>query len=216
MPDAGDAHSSRWRQLIVFSLHGERYGLPIDCVREIIRYTPPAATATARGLIRGMISLRAQVLPVIDLSARLGRELEIGAATRILIIEVSDGVLGLVVEAVDGVRHVPADEIEQVPGAVSDDALGDHIAAIDGQLVLLIDPDRAFGSVLSAAPVRPGDSKARGSAAPVRPGDSKARGPRPRHAGGDLAPPRTASPPRRRSAATPQPPRGRRNPRQGS
>jgi chemotaxis signal transduction protein len=35
------------RQLIVFSLHGEQFGLPITTVREITRYTPLAATVAA-------------------------------------------------------------------------------------------------------------------------------------------------------------------------
>ena len=52
MAAAGDAQSEFTRQLIVFSLHGEPYGLPIGSVREIIRYTPPRVTAAARGLIQ--------------------------------------------------------------------------------------------------------------------------------------------------------------------
>ena len=98
----GALNSEPERQLVVFSLHGERYGLPIACVREIIRYTPPRVTATARGLIQGMISLRGRVLPVLDLSSRLGRTLEVSGATRILVIEVSTGVVALIVDTVDG------------------------------------------------------------------------------------------------------------------
>lgn len=59
------------RQVVVFSLGGEYYGLPITAVREIIRYTAPSATATARGAIRGMIILRGRTLPIVDLSSRL-------------------------------------------------------------------------------------------------------------------------------------------------
>jgi len=58
------------RQLVVFSLHGESYALPIASVREIIRYVEPGATAVATGVIQGMISLRGRTLPVIDLSSR--------------------------------------------------------------------------------------------------------------------------------------------------
>jgi purine-binding chemotaxis protein CheW len=60
------------RQLVVFSLHGEHYGLPITAVREIIRYIPPSATATASGVIQGLINLRGRTLPLVDLSSRLG------------------------------------------------------------------------------------------------------------------------------------------------
>jgi purine-binding chemotaxis protein CheW len=190
----GAVNSEPERQLIVFSLHGERYGLPIACVREIIRYTPPRVTATARGLIQGMINLRGRVLPVLDLSGRLGRTLEVSGSTRILVIEVSTGVVALIVDAVEGVMEVAADRIADIPGALSDDALGHEIAAIGDQLIMLIDPDRALGSALPAAPA--GERRA---------AEAEAAPPRGR-------PPRTSpSAARRRSAAAPQVPRSRRN-----
>src|ERR1700748_314565 len=101
----------------MFSLHGEHYALPIASVREIIRYTPPRVTASARGLIQGLINLRGRVLPVVDLSSRLGQVLEGVDWTRILIIEVGNGLLGLIVDAVDGVVQVAAEQIEPIPGA---------------------------------------------------------------------------------------------------
>jgi purine-binding chemotaxis protein CheW len=195
---ASDVPSEFERQLIVFSLHGEHYGLPIASVREIIRYTPPRVTAAARGLVQGLINLRGRVLPVLDLSSRLGQVLEVSDATRILVIEVTNGVVGLIVDAVDGVVHVAADRIEPIPGVGADDALGDEIAAIDDRLVMLIEPERALGRVLPNAPA---DLVARPRAS------EPARGARPRA-------PRPSGPPpaRRRSAATPQVPRARRRP----
>jgi purine-binding chemotaxis protein CheW len=192
---AGDAQSDSERQLIVFSLHGEDYGLPIASVQEIIRYTPPRVTAAARGLVQGLINLRGRVLPVLDLSRRLGATLQVSEATRILIIEVAGGAVGLIVDAVDGVVQVPAQRVEPIPGAVGDDALGHEIAAIGDRLVMLIDPEPALGGVLSSRP-------ARDVTAPP-PAPEPARSPRP-------SPP----PARRRSAATPQMPRARRRPRQ--
>ena len=185
MGAAGDAQSELERQLIVFWLHGEHYGLPIASVLEIVRYTPPRVTAAARGLVQGLINLRGRVLPVVDLSSRLGRTLEISGTTRILVIEVADGAVGLIVDAVDGVVRVATERIEPIPGAVGDDALGDEIAAIDDRLVMLIDPERALSGILSRR-------------------DAVEPAPSPRPSG----PP----PPRRRSAATPQMPRSRRRP----
>jgi purine-binding chemotaxis protein CheW len=139
------------RHLVVFSLHGEQYALPVAMVREIIRYVAPSATATASGLIRGMISLRGQVLPIVDLSIRLGRTLEIADGTRILVIELERGSLGLIVDRVDGVRLIPMERIERLPVA-ADDGLGDEIAAIDDRLIILLDAERALGSALPEPP----------------------------------------------------------------
>jgi purine-binding chemotaxis protein CheW len=202
---AGDDSPHLQRQLIVFSLHGEHYGLPIASVREIIRYTPPRVTATARGLIQGLINLRGQVLPVLDLSIRLGRVLEVSDTTRILVIDLANGLLGLIVDAVEGVEQVAADRIEPIPGAGGDDALGDEIVAIEDRLVMLIEPDRALGRVL---PGRPADTDV--AAPPHQPAPHRA--PRPSAPRPSAPRPGAAPPARRRSAATPQMPRSRHRP----
>ena len=75
------------RHVVVFSLHGEQYGVPVGAVKEIVRYVQPGATAAATGLVVGMISLRGQVLPIVDLSSRLGKTLDVNAGTRILVLE---------------------------------------------------------------------------------------------------------------------------------
>jgi purine-binding chemotaxis protein CheW len=151
------------RQLVVFSLHGEHYGLAITSVREIIRYIAPSATAVASGIVKGMISLRGQTLPVVDLSSRLGRQLETSRSTRILVVEVSGGSLGLIVDGVDGILHVPVDRIAPLPAA-ADTGLGDEIAAVGERLIVVIDPERALGGVLPRKPAR-GRKPAAGRAA---------------------------------------------------
>lgn len=147
---SGDAE----RQVVVFSLSGEYYGLPITAVREIIRYVAPSATATARGAIRGMIILRDRTLPIADLSSRVGKELQIGTRTRILVLEVAGGALGLIVDGVDGILPIPAERIESLPVSTGDEGLGDEIAVVGGRLIVLIDPERAFGELLPRKPAR--------------------------------------------------------------
>ena len=188
------------RQLIAFSLHGEHYGLPIASVREIIRYTPPRVTATARGLIQGMINLRGRVLPVVDLSSRLGQVLEVTDATRILVIEVSTGILGVIVDRVEGVMQIPVHRIEDIPAAVAGEALGHQVAAMDDQLIMLLDAERALGGVLVASP-------------PKEQGGEPSRTTTPKRRARRTDGPPTSPPARRRSAATPQVPRSRRTPR---
>ena len=161
MPTEGE------RQLVVFSLHGEHYALPITAVREIIRYIPPSATATASGLIQGLISLRGRTLPIVDLSSRLGQRLEVGSKTRILVVEVSRGTMGLVVDTVDGILPVPAAQIAPLPVAGAENGLGDEVASVGERLIVLIDPERALGTLLPEppAPARRATRRASGARA---------------------------------------------------
>ncbi|MGA2926363.1 MAG: chemotaxis protein CheW [Solirubrobacteraceae bacterium] len=138
------------RQLVVFSLHGELYGLPIALVREIIRYTAPMATATTSALVRGMISLRGRVVPIVDLSNRLDKQLEIAGGTRIVVIELRRGPLGLIVDSVEGVWRIPAAQIEPLPVPVGTDGLGREIAAVGEHLVMLLDAEKALAAAFPA------------------------------------------------------------------
>lgn len=140
-------------QVVVFSVLGEHYALPITSVREIIRYTPPNATATAGGLLRGMINLRDRLLPIIDLSPLLGGQIEIAAGSRILVLEASAGALGVIVDSVGGIVQVSADQIAPLPAAASRD-LGEQVAAVNGRLVVLIDPERVALAAGLKKPVR--------------------------------------------------------------
>lgn len=142
------------RHLVVFALHGEHYALPVDSVREIIRYRPPSVTAAAGGLVQGMISLHGRVIPIVDLSSRLGRRIEIGARTRIMVVELRRGPLGLIVDTVEGVRPVAETQIEPLPVPVGADGLGKEVAAVGERLIMLIDAEKALASAFPRAPRR--------------------------------------------------------------
>ncbi len=135
-------------ELVVFSLHGEDYAVPLAKVREIIRYSAPSATAASRGVVTGMINLRGQVLPVADLSATLGRSPGAGAHSRILVLELSKGALGLIVDGVEGVKSITAEQIHPLPMRVVAPGIGEQIAAVGERLIMLIDPERALGKAL--------------------------------------------------------------------
>ncbi len=168
----GDAE----RQLVVFTLHGEQFAVPIETVREIVRYTPPTAGAAAGGLIRGMISLRGAVVPVADLSDRLGREPHTGKTAQIVVLELRDGPLGLIVDHVEGVQRVRGAQISPTPVPGAEKGFGDEIAAINDKLVLLLDPQRVLGSLLRGSGTPGAASEEAGGAASEKAGSAAREG----------------------------------------
>jgi purine-binding chemotaxis protein CheW len=132
------------QQIVVFSLGEEEYGLPITQVQEIIRYSEPRAVASHVTWMRGVISLRGQIIPVIDLAARLG----LGAASsdepgKIIIVETESSNAGIVVDEVQEVLTLKGDDTEPLP-AGGNDAL-QAIAKIGDRLVVLLDAHGLFG-----------------------------------------------------------------------
>ena len=135
------------QQLVVFSMHGEQYALPITGIREIIRYRRPRSVGGSGGIVQGVINLRGQVIPICDLSSRLGQMLDIHDDSRILIIDTTDGVIGLIVDTVDEVMLIGADQIEDLP--VTDTGVGNQIAKVDDRLIVLLDAERNLTGLLA-------------------------------------------------------------------
>ena len=103
-----------------------------------------------------MISLRGAVVPVADISDRLGREPHTGESAQIVVLELSDGPLGLIVDHVEGVKRVQRAQISPTPVPGTEKGFGDEIAAIEDELVLMLDPQRVLGSLLrGSAPPAP-------------------------------------------------------------
>lgn len=108
------------RQYLTFSLSGEMYAVAILNVKEIIEFGNLTEIPMMPTFIRGVINLRGQVVPVVDLSARFGgRPTEVGRRTCIVIVELSDGDshqdVGVIVDAVSEVLEIATGDVEPPP-----------------------------------------------------------------------------------------------------
>jgi purine-binding chemotaxis protein CheW len=135
------------RQLVVFSLGEEEYALPITQVHEIIRYTEPRSVASTDPSVRGVISLRGKILPVYDLATRLGVEhADVGEA-KIVIVETGQDMAGVIVDDVEEVITIDAEQIGEAPSAgIGPTHPINGIAKIDDRLVVLLDPEGIVGA----------------------------------------------------------------------
>lgn len=135
-------------QIVVAELGGERYGLDIGAVYEIIRLQPITAVPQAPAFVEGVINLRGRIIPVVDLAARFGLECaERGTQSRIVVAAAADTRVGLVVDGVSEVLMVDESAIEPTPPVATgvDAAYVRGIARLDERLVILLDLDALFG-----------------------------------------------------------------------
>lgn len=129
-------------QVVIFQLAGESYGIDIRAVKEIIlpmRVTPVPGSSN---LIEGIISLRGQIVPILDLRKKFGfdRAAEAGAG-RIVVTEVDGLVMGLQVDGVSEVLRISAEDVEPPPPAVVGGEAGfiGGVAKLGGRLVVILD-----------------------------------------------------------------------------
>ena len=130
------------QQLVVFSIGSEEYALPIGAVHEIIRYTEPRSVASDVAWIRGVIGLRGKIIPIYDLAARIGIDVNGAEFGKIVIVETGTGQVGVIVDEVDEVITVTTDMLEDVPSASRDTI--EAIAKVEDRLVILLNPEGLF------------------------------------------------------------------------
>ena len=123
MLPAGDgaAQVGGWGgQYLIVQLQAESFGVDISAVREIIAYVVPTQIPMMPAFVVGVINLRGQVVPVIDIARRFGRPATvIHKRSCIIIVDLQEGEsrqrLGVIVDAVNEVLEFPGEQIEPAP-----------------------------------------------------------------------------------------------------
>jgi purine-binding chemotaxis protein CheW len=151
---AGTGASAHGGKYLTFALGAEEYGIQILKVREIVGYLDITAVPRTAAHVRGVVNLRGQVIPVIDLRARFGMaEAERTDRTCIIVLDARRAgrrtPVGVVVDRVREVLDVPGTQIEEPPavgdvGAGSDFILG--MGKVGNSVKILLDIDRVLGS----------------------------------------------------------------------
>lgn len=105
---------------LTFALAHEEYGLEILKVREIIGYIDVTAVPQTPHYVKGVINLRGQVIPVVDLRAKFGMETtDVTEKTCIIVVEITHAdrtfSTGVVVDRVQEVLDIPGPSIEEAP-----------------------------------------------------------------------------------------------------
>ena len=136
---------------LTFALGPEEYGLEILKVREIIGYMDITAVPQTPHDVKGVINLRGQVIPVIDLRAKFGMETtDVTDQTCIIVVETSQGnrkfSTGIVVDRVQEVLDIAGENIEEAPqfGSSVDTDFILGMGKIGDSVKILLDIDKVL------------------------------------------------------------------------
>ncbi len=135
------------RELIAFRIGDQEFCVNIMSVREIRGWTQATPMPHAPPYVMGVINLRGAVLPIIDMSARLGMKVAEPTARHVIIVaQVKSKVVGLLVEAVSDILTITDDNIQPVPEISSDleKQYARGILAIDTRMICLIELEALF------------------------------------------------------------------------
>ncbi len=144
-----DQHTKQ--QYLTFVLRDEQYGICIDSAKEIIEYGNITSIPLMPDFVKGVLNLRGEVVPVIDLSLRFGKSAtKVHNRTCIVILEVpfehQQVVIGILVDAVSEVLEIDSSQIESPPsfGARIRTEFIQGVANIEGEFVILLHGERVL------------------------------------------------------------------------
>ena len=135
------------RELISFRIGEQEFCVDIMAVREIRGWTPATPLPHSPPYVRGVINLRGAVLPIIDLSSRLGLGATEPEARHVIIVcRINNQMVGLLVDAVSDILTVTDDLIQPTPdvGCEQVRTFVKGIMAVDGRMISLISLDRVL------------------------------------------------------------------------
>jgi purine-binding chemotaxis protein CheW len=105
-------------QLAVFSLGNERYAIDIYLIKEIIRPLKITSLPGAPSFIEGVVNLRGDVIPVIDMRKRFEMPPRESGEGRMIIVKVENQWVGILVDTVTEVIRIPRKDIKPPPKVV--------------------------------------------------------------------------------------------------
>ncbi|MFC1684916.1 chemotaxis protein CheW [Pseudomonadota bacterium] len=129
-------------QLVTFRLQDERYGINVMQVQEVLRISEIAPVPGAPPYVLGIINLRGNVVTVIDTRSRFGLPpVEMDDASRIVIIECDQQVVGILVDSVAEVVELRLSEIDTAPNVGNEDSSRyiQGVVTRDDDLLIVVD-----------------------------------------------------------------------------
>ena len=149
-PHTNNTHNewmpSDTEQILTFSLNNEEYGVNILQVNEIREWTNITTIPDVPNYVRGVLNLRGNIVPIIDLRIRFSIEpIDYGPTTVVILLNIrnneTENVIGIVVDSVSDTHSVSKEDIRDKPtvGGFIDIEYIQGLVNVDEYLVLLLD-----------------------------------------------------------------------------
>ena len=150
MTGASEAVKGETVELVAFRMGEQEYCVDIMSVREIRGWAQATMLPHAPSYVQGVINLRGTVLPIVDLSARLGLgACEPTARHVTIVVRVETMVIGLLVDAVSDILTLPRDEIRPAPDIASETTkrFVKGVFAVEERMISLIELEEVLPNI---------------------------------------------------------------------
>jgi purine-binding chemotaxis protein CheW len=137
------------REFLTFTLGREEYCIDILKVREIRGYDAVTRVANAPDFIKGVINLRGNIVPIVDLRIKFRLEkVEYDGQTAVIILGILERTIGIVVDSVSDVMSLSQDRIKPAPefSAALNTQYIQGLATLDDRMIIVVDIEKLISS----------------------------------------------------------------------
>jgi purine-binding chemotaxis protein CheW len=140
--------SKEENQFVIFRVGRENYGINVMEVNEIITLNNLDITEIPKSpdYVLGVVNLRGNVIPLIDLRKKLGIPIEPNDNEVAVIVEVKEKIMGIVVDGVNSVTSIPVEDIKKSPhfGSRLKTDFIKGLGKYEEKLVIIVDIDKVL------------------------------------------------------------------------
>lgn len=137
------------KEFLSFRLGQEEYCLDILSVQEIRGYDTVTSIANTPDFIKGVINLRGNIVPIVDMRIKFRlSEARYDSTTIVIILNLNKKMIGIVVDSVSDVIALPIDDIREAPrfGSAINTEFISGMAAVDGRMLIVVDIQKLMSS----------------------------------------------------------------------
>lgn len=130
-------------QPVVFRLDNEKYGINISYVSGIEYEQTIVRVPNSSRNIKGIINLRGEVIPVLDLRTKFNMDnLTAPKDAELIIVNLPNNKIAIEVDGVEQIHHIDENDIVDMPEIAKSSGAGyfDRVAKLDGKLIIIINP----------------------------------------------------------------------------
>lgn len=140
-------------EILMFKLDtGQRFGLNVFKIQEVIQCPPLTVLPHSHPVVRGVANMRGKTIPVLDLSKAIGRRsLGDTAGNFVIITEFNRTVQGFLVKMVDRIVNMNWEQIKPPPKGTGKESYLTAVTEVDGELIEIIDVEKVLSEVIGVS-----------------------------------------------------------------
>ncbi|MFH2020298.1 MAG: chemotaxis protein CheW [archaeon] len=136
------------RQVVVFQLADEEFGVNISEVKEIIRPEQITKIPNSEAYIQGVLNLRGKIIIIVDLALKLGlTQKKADNDTRIIVLEIGESTVGMIVDSATEVLRLSSSQVQEAPHMITQKINAEYlegVGIIGERLLIMLDLTKVF------------------------------------------------------------------------